>query len=246
MILPIIAGYLVYSKPGYELQKYFLPIAFQVDLPSGTHERGIGYNISYGLPKTLPYAKRKDFGSTYYKKSYGEYEGWQHRKGSETSYILYTKAITEYSAGEISQIVLRKSFGIPSILGVDVTNDLWGDGGDRYRTSSQVVNFGFIRFGNLIFTGDPGPSGKREIEYLGGDTHGTYVSGQYGDPDKYRNGILYLGIGPVEVGLDSEVIRNTVQNTVHNIIGSPHFKNLIGTDKFKDDKFFFQFGYSGW
>jgi len=246
MAFPIVVGSLIFSKPGYELQKYVLPVAFRVSLPFGTHERGIGYDISYGWPKIIPFTERKDFGATNYKKSYGNWSGWQYRQGSETSYLLYTSSKTEYFAGELSQVVGRKSYGIPSVIGIDISNDLWGDRGDRYRTSSQTINLGLFRIGNLLYTGDPGPSGLREIQYLGGDPHGTYVANPYGDPDNYRHGILYGGIGPLEFGIDSEVIRDAIQNTLHNIIKSPHFKNLRRTNEFKKDKFYFQYGWSGW
>lgn len=237
-----------FTDPGYQLQKYISPVAVKIDIRLGTHQRGIGYDISLGIPKALPYAKRWEYGSTYFWKNYGNYKGWEHRKGTETSYIMgmYTESKIKYTAGEFSQTVGRKSVGIPSFLGVDVSNDLWGDGGDRFRTSHVRINLGIFRVGNTLFTGDPGLD-DRNVKNING--HPTYVKGPYGeDPDKYRNGILYFGVGPIEIGWDSEAIRNRIQNLwVHQNLNppSPFFRDLRGTDEYDGDRFYFQFGWGG-
>ncbi len=247
--LLIAAAYFIFfTDPGYELQKYVSPVAVNIDFRWGTHQQGIGFNVSYGIPKSLPYAKRWDQGSSYYWKNYGGYSGYEHRKGSEQSVMgLYHWGETHYESGEFTQTVGKKSFGIPSTTGVDVSNDLWGDGGDRFRTSHQRINLVGISIGNSIFTGDPGPSGEREIDRSSGP-YGTYTgkNNPYGDPDKYRHGLLYVGIGPIKIGYDSESIRNFIQNGFHDKIGSPRFRNLCGTPEYEamgGDKFYFQFGW---
>jgi len=80
--------------------------------------------------------------------------------------------------------------------------------------------------------------------------HHPYIPGPFGNPDKFRNGILYLGIGPLEVGYDSEVIRNLFQNKIAHdrIVKSPYFRDLRGTSEYKlmgGDRFYFQFGWGG-
>lgn len=125
---------------------------------------------------------------------------------------------------------------------------MFGDGGDRFRTSHVRFNLFPFRIGNKMVTGDPGPDGKSDIRNLGGDKNGTYVKGPYGDPDRQRNGILYFGLGPIEMGWDSEGIRNRIQNKwIHDLslINSPYFKDLRGTDLYNGSRFYFQFGWGG-
>jgi len=138
-------------------------------------------------------------------------------------------------------------FGVPGLAGVDIYNDLWGDGGDRFRTSRIRVNYGFTYVENVLFTGDPGlKEGDRHaitIEKCGSQK--TYIKkpgDPYApDPDKYRHGILSFGIGPISFGYDSEKIRYVIQNVlVHNGTKSRYFKYM----KEKKDKWYFQFG--GW
>ena len=240
------------SEGGYEIQKQLSPIAFKIDFRFGTHQRSIGFDISYGIPKSLPYAKRWEQGSSYYWKNYGGYRGYEHRKGSGQSVLgLYHWGKTHYESGEFTQTVGNKNIGIPSIAGADISNDLWGDQGDRYRTSYQRINLGAIRIENAIFTGDPGPYGVRDKyvdETIG--PYGTYIGSEdpYYDPDQYRHGVLSFGIGPLNFGADTEGIRNYFQNGVHDMrsVASPHFRDLRGTPEYEamgGDKFYFQFGY---
>ncbi|MFA5470156.1 MAG: hypothetical protein WC230_05575, partial [Bacteroidales bacterium] len=87
----LIAGiflFLISTDPGYEIQKYLSPFAFKVDYNFGTHENKLGFDISYGAPKILPYATRKNYGKTYYWKHISsDYKGWETREGKETSYF---------------------------------------------------------------------------------------------------------------------------------------------------------------
>ena len=69
----------------------------------------------------------------------------------------------------------------------------------------------------------------------------TYVKGPYGDPNKYRHGILSTGIGPISFGYDSEKIRYFIQNmVVHNLTDSRYFAYVKG----RKGQWYFQFG--GW
>lgn len=238
-----LGAFLLFTDPGYQIQKYISPVAVKIDIQFGTHQKGLGFDISVGVPKVWPVAARAEFGSTYYWKNYGDYKGWEQRIGWEASLFgMLTYSRTKYTAGEFSQTVGRVSYGIPSFTGVDVSNDLFGDGNDRFRTSHVRFNFGPVRFGNRLFTGDPGTNEEDII-------NNTYTKGKgpySGDPNKYRNGILYFGVGPIEMGWDSEGIRNRIQNLwVHDLINSPHFLDLRGTDLYERDRFFFQFGWGG-
>ena len=101
-----VTGFIFSTDPGYQLQKYISPVAFKIDIKTGTHQKGLGYDVSIGVPKTFPYAKRWERGDTYFWKSYGNYCGWEARTGTETSYLgIYTKSTTHYKAGEFTQTV---------------------------------------------------------------------------------------------------------------------------------------------
>ena len=238
--------FLFFTETRYEVQKYVSPVAVNIDFRWGTHQQGIGFNVSYGIPKSLPYAIQWEQGSSYYWKNYGDYRGYEHRKGSEQSILgVYHWGKTHYEAGEFTQTVGKKSFGIPSIFGADVSNDLWGDGGDRFRTSHQRINIFPFYIGGAVFTGDPGLEGKtrlvgKEPKAKSGE---YYIKGPYGDPDKYRHGVLYLGAGPIKLGWDNEDIRHTLQNIIgHNWISPelPWFKFIE-----YEQKPYIQFGWDG-
>lgn len=141
---------------GYEIQKYISPIAFKIDIKLGTHQLGLGFDASFGLPKLSPYAYRADIGATYFWKTYGDYKGWEIRTGYEHSILgLYHWGKTNYKAGEFTQTTGFKSLGIPHVLGGTASNDLWGDEGDRFRTSHQRIDFFGLSIGNSIFPGSP-------------------------------------------------------------------------------------------
>ena len=238
--------FLHFTDAGYQLQKYISPVAFRVDFRFGTHQTGIGYDAGIGVPKTIPVAPWKEYGQTYFWKNYGDYRGWETRIGTETTYLgLYTSGETKYKAGEFSQTVGYKKIGIPGNMGIDIYNDLWGDGGDRFRTSRVRLNMGLINAENVLFTGDPGLDAKDrdaiKIEECGPKL--TYIKKRgdpYApDPDKYRHGVLSLGMGPVSFGLDSEKIRYGIQNViVHNLSGSRFFRYEKGVK----DRRYIQFG----
>jgi RHS repeat-associated protein len=237
-----------FTDAGYQLQKYVSPVAFQVDFKWGTHQKGLGFNVGVGVPKLIPYAPWVEYGATYYWKNWGDYQGWETRKGTETTYFgIWTDGETKYKSGEFSQTVGYKKLGIPGVVGVDVYNDLWGDGGDRFRTSRVHLNFGFGYLENVLFTGDPGLYEEdrydERIEKCGPNR--TYIKNPNDpyapDPDKYRHGVLSIGIGPISFGYDSENIRYFIQNmVVHNLTDSRYFRY----DKKKKGKWYFQFG--GW
>jgi len=79
---------------------------------------------------------------------------------------------------------------------------MWGDEGDRFRTSRVRLNFAgrLFRAENVIFTGDPGLDEKTRDKNMDKGPYGTYIRGPYGDPDKYRHGVLSIGFGPISIG----------------------------------------------
>ncbi|MDR1227246.1 MAG: FG-GAP-like repeat-containing protein [Prevotellaceae bacterium] len=238
--------FLFFTDAGYQVQKYISPVAIHIDVQVGTHQKGIGFDVGVGVPKLFPYAPWAEYGKTYFWQNYGGYQGWETRKGTETTYFgLYTEGKTEYKAGEFSQTVGYKKIGIPGSLGVDIYNDLWGDGGDRFRTSRVRLNLGLLYLENVLFTGDPGLNEKDrhtdKIEKCG--PNGTYIQNPNDpyapDPNKYRHGVLSIGIGPISIGYDSENIRYALQNVItHNITDSPYFRY----EREKRGRWYFQFG----
>ena len=101
-----------------------------------------------------------------------------------------------------------------------------------------------------MFKGDSGNKGE-DSDTDDINNRETYVEGPFGsDPDSHRHGILYLGIGMINLGLDREGIRHVIQNVfAHDIIKrSPYFRDLRGTDKYNQwggNRFFFLLGSGG-
>ena len=241
--------FVFFTDAGYQLQKYVSPVAVHVDVKFGTHQRGIGFDAGVGVPKLLsPVAPWAEYGATYYWQNWGGYQGWETRQGKETTYFgIWTEGETKYKSGEFSQTVGYKKLGIPGVAGVDIYNDLWGDEGDRFRTSRVRLNlFPGINLENVLFTEDPGLTWKERMGNIDPDKgpNGTYrIKNPYAlHPEKYRHGVLSLGIGPISIGYDSEKIRRGIQHFIHDLpfVNSPHFE-YVPTKK---DKFYFQFG--GW
>jgi hypothetical protein len=90
------------------------------------------------------------------------------------------------------------------------------DKGDRYRSAGMAMSVYGLEWGFQLFTGDPGfdEDRRNRITINAGDKNkNIYVSGDPGtDPDKYREGILYFGIGPIRIGRNCEANRHRIQN----------------------------------
>ncbi len=232
----------------YDFEKYFSPIALKFDHPFGTHQRGIGVQISIGLPQILPLNARVHGSAGYYWRNNEVPKGWQYTYGYEAGTSTLAVGSTTYitpGSPEFNQRTGHTRIGVPG-LNIKYENDyfwnipLTGDGGDRYRTAAAKVQVGSVSVGLNLFTGDPGVNGRESEDRPDGHTY--YIKNSKGnDPDKYRAGIGYIGIGPFKIGNDTEKRRNNIQNErVHDKIGSPRFTVLD-----RPNKFYFQFGSGG-
>ena len=258
-LIPIVA-FIFFTDAGYNLQKYISPVALKIDWHYGTTQRGLGYDVSVGMPKLLSFGQnsyRWSYGQTYYTRTYGNYKGWETREGKESSTwlglystekIRFTMSTGE---GEFNQTIGYRNYGIRGFMSFELSNDMSadcydGDGNDRWRTAAGKVTLGNFEMGLNLFTGDPGEPGpngdlgKRALNKKIGP-NGTYAQGPYGDPDKYRSGVLYIGVPGYKIGINSEKIRNFFQNTmVHDQKGIPRFQVTETCDKL-----YFQIGSGG-
>jgi hypothetical protein len=129
----------------------------------------------------------------------------------------------QYRSGETSQTLAGANARYKD-ASITYQND-WpgGDGGDRFRTAALQASYRDFSVGFNLYTGDPGlRSDDRTTEMIDGNK--TYNSGT---SDYYRAGILYAGYGNYRFGVNSEGVRNLIQNQViHQSIGSPYFKVL--------------------
>ena len=237
--------YLLYcSDYGYELQKFLSPVAFHLDFHLSAQQIGIGFDTSFGIPKSIPISARVHIGATYYVHYFdNSFFGMEWRMGVE----LYALGIfgisgTVFYAGEITQttnalIIGNEDFGIiyendyMFHLGDDILGIFAADNGDRYRSAAAKIRIGpYFQIGTNLFTGDPGAShNNRNVYYDHG--RATYGTGRNGEnPDKFRAGVLYIGWGPVRIGQNGEKIRNCFQNRfAHDFLchgDSPYFKVL--------------------
>lgn len=224
---------------GYDIQKYILPIALHVDLNFGTHANGIGLDVSVGVPQAAPVSYRYDVGATYYFNRPGGYgPGWQVRNGAEwgLGFGLVQHGgmrYRDYSGGELlaDQVVHTAQLGTP-LFNVSYTNDTedsfpWAryvplipklrEGStaetDRYRTASGRVRVGPFDVGFWLHTGEADQI--RQVDTNGDGIPDTraFVGGNINDPRR-SNGIAYFGFMGLNVGWDSEGIRNYLQNRV--------------------------------
>ncbi len=247
----ILFAALFFTEVGYDIQKYVSPIAIKFDISFGSHQKGFGVRTSIGIPQAAPISFRVHGGVGYYSKNYSVTPGWQTTHGVEWGFGgIATVGSTRYNnpGDEFDQTLGHIRLGNP-IANIKYENDYlfdWNiplgpnpDGGDRFRTAAVKLRFANITVGINLFTGDPGLNpDDRE------DNGEFYLPNANGDnPDKYRAGVAYLGIGPFRFGGDSEGIRHTFQNRLaHDFLrpGTPHFRELDRTNKF-----FFQFGSGG-
>ena len=241
----------------FDALEYISPVVIKPDLHFGSEKRGIGFNISIGIPKLIPVSYRKEYGKTYYTKNYDNPAGWETRDGADMTYFgVISITGTTYKSGETSQSTTILKIG-GAERNVEYEND-WqpkilksitpksmhqymNDDGDRYRTAALRVNRGPVNYGFNIFTGDPGLDPKnRPSDNIGG--HDTYVPRDGSDPDKYRAGVAYVGFGGMKIGMSSEKIRHVVQNRFAHDFLSNCKPNWFRQLPEEDNKFFFEFG----
>ena len=236
---------LFFTDMGYELQKELLPIALHVDLHLSTQQIGIGLDASAGIPKQYSLSVRFHGGITYYWNFYDHsYSGWEFRTGTELCFgnILGISGTTYYYGGKKQSTntlyIGNKAWHVEyeNDFMFHITDDILGfthaDNGDRYRTAAAKVRIGFTHVGVNLFTGDPGLDDADRQTAIDPTNHkNTYIIGKNGeDPDEYRAGVLYAGWGPVKMGVNSEKVRDALQNRfAHSFLRGdrvPYFKML--------------------
>ena len=239
--------YLMYCTDlGYEVQKYIYPLAFHIDLHLSTQQIGLGFDLSFGVPKKCAVSYRCHWGVTYYCHFFDDsYTGFEFRLGAEWclgSCIGYSG--TTFYQGKRQQttnaIILGNYF-----CNFTYENDYMfnigkyipfvpsADNGDRYRSASARFRCAFFSMGVNIFTGDPGVDHDVRQVFNDPERGGreTYTISANGDnPDEYRAGYWYAGVGPIKIGWNSEGVRDFIQNKfAHDWLckkDSPYFKVL--------------------
>ena len=239
--------YLLYCTDlGYEVQKYISPLAFHIDLHLSSQQFGVGFDASFGIPKDCVISYRTHVGATYYFKFCDDsYTGFEFRLGAEWcvgSCLGYSG--TMFYQGKRQQttnsIILGNYF-----CNFTYENDYMfnigkyipfipsADNGDRYRSAAARFRCLFFSVGVNIFTGDPGVDHDVRKVFNDPERDGreTYTISANGDnPDEYRAGYWYAGVGPFKIGWNSEGVRDFVQNKfAHDWLcqkDSPYFKVL--------------------
>jgi RHS repeat-associated protein len=237
------AGWLLFTDSGYEFQKQVSPVAFHIDVHWGSEQKGIGADVSVGVPKALPVSYRAHGGATYYWGHYdGSYTGWETRYGGEwTLFSILSYSGTTFNSGGTSQTTGMFTIGGPYV-NLKYENDMMfgfklpgvpeADGGDRYRSAAARFKMGPFQVGLNLFTGDPGLD-DRNITSTSkkGGKYGLYEKTINGDdPDRFRAGVVYFGFGPLRIGRNTEGIRDFIQNRlIHDQVSkSPYFRRLDG------------------
>jgi len=240
----------------FDAMEYISPIVIRPVCENGTVKKGWGWEVSIGVPKAFPFSYRWEYVKTHYKNYYGEKSGTQIKKGGEVTYFgIFSVGGYRYSGdladGEFTQTTSTLTIGVP-FLNIKYKNDImpWTDGpsvlqkaltnaglglvptpdqGDRFRTAGMKVQFGLFSVGFEMFTGDPGLRKEDRVKDIHLDSpNGAYTINKDGDdPNKYREGVVYFGIGPLRWGGNSEANRHRIQNQfAHDRIGVPWFQIL--------------------
>lgn len=195
----------------------------------GTEQIGVGFTMSATAKSGNRYIYLGIIGMNY-DKSYGPTGASFETQtivggGYDNGKIGFGLNLNSISSGETSQTIggVNMRFGNHRI---NYQND-WPleDGGDRFRTAAlKYSNQGF-HVGFNLFTGDPGlKSQDRRSSDIEGNGILTYIKTDSNDPDRYRAGIAYFGVGSLSIGRNSEQIRHLIQNKIiHKSINSPYF-----------------------
>ena len=239
--------YLVYCTDfGYEFQKYTQAIAVHLDLHLSSQQIGLGFDASFGIPKKYGISYRTNVGATYYWRFYdNSYSGMEFRLGGEwcaASSIGYSGTTFYQGKGkQTTNSIILGTYWCSLAYENDYMFNLGkyilcvpaADGGDRYRSAAARLRIGVFSVGVNLFTGDPGVDHEDRRTFSDPDANGreTYTISANGDnPDEYRAGVLYVGLGPFKIGANSEQIRNFFQNRfAHDFLcrgDSPYFKVL--------------------
>ena len=239
--------YLVYCTDfGYEFQKYTKVIALHIDLHLSTQQLGVGADASFGVPKDFWVSYRVHCGATYYWNFYDDsYSGMEFRVGAEWCFngcVGYSGTIFYHSnMNQTTNSIILGTY----LCNLTYENDFMfnigkivpfvpaADNGDRYRSAAARFRVGPLSLGVNIYTGDPGLDSDDRKVFNDPDRNGrnTYTINAKGDdPDAYRAGIFYVGVGPFKVGANSEKVRDLFQNRfAHDFLckgKSPYFKVL--------------------
>jgi Bacterial toxin 23 len=221
----------------FDAMEYYSPIVIRPISHSGSDQKGRGWEISIGVPKMYGISYRWEYGRIKYKNGFGNKSGTEVYKGGEVTYgglVSFggKRYQGDYGDGEFTQTTGTVTIGKP-FKSVKYENDImpWTDTklgfidkanlgltpsfdrGDRYRSAGLEMNAYGLSWGFQLFTGDPGFLQEDRKDVSRGDDKNVYVPGGPGtDPDKYREGILYFGVGPIRIGRNCEAKRHKIQN----------------------------------
>jgi RHS repeat-associated protein len=243
----ILLGLLLFTDVGYDIQKFLFPVAIHFEIPFGSENKHIGYDISFGVPQLFPISYRQHGGHYYYWRDYdNSYSGWETRSGSEwsmfSSRFSYSCTFYDRQIDRFDQYRDLIRLGNP-LFNWQIENDASGHeyfpfpwmpdhtSSDKFLTGQVKLRLGMAELGLTLFTGDPGPN--RASRNFDPET-GEYLKGMNGeDPDEFRAGILYIGFGPIKLGINSEGIRDNTQNWLHrNVTHDPTFRTLPRRPRF--------------
>ena len=152
-----------------------------------------------------------------------------------------------FGANAGSQVTATWGAYFPKGINFRISNDLWGDGKDRWRTSAAELTIGNYSIGSYVITnfGDlegggkdpnqkaPWPVGKNNNDGMGAWRDGKVYSAP-----------LWIGLksnGQVtRFGINGSVIQNLTQNLIHKGFGkAPFYLNY-------DNLHYFLYSYSGY
>ncbi len=253
LLIAALVYFVFFTDPGYEIQKFFLPVAFKVNIQIGSNRSSIGFDTSVGKAQMFE-GYRNEYGKSYVFKDINGYKGGETRKGKEFSsgykngyfmkfqHMSYDREGTKYDQHR-DKITAGL---IPGLLTAEFENDIGMENyfkkhynmtgmpehedSVKYLTAQVRLNFFGLQTGLILFTGSSEGAIKDKIngrEYFVPDPNNPLAT----DVDDYRAGILYIGLGPLKFGINSDKIRNATQNFLHRVMGWTEFRMIPGPAK---------------
>jgi hypothetical protein len=127
-----------------------------------------------------------------------------------------------------------------------ISNDLWGDKGDRWRTSAAELTIGKWSAGTYLYTNDGGKASNYQIDQsdncippapVGMKKSGKLQTHTNGRPYSapfwvgYRNGNQVT-----RMGFSHRTVHNLTQNMVHKYMNTPYYMSY---DEFRGGGYFY-------
>lgn len=160
----------------------------------------------------------------------------------QTSYDASMVMGHQFSAQRVGSLT-----GFFNYNSFSISNDLWGDGGDRWRTSAAELTIGNWAVGTYLYTNNGYVASNNGWKDKSDNCIPPFPVGLKisGKKETWRNGRPYFApfwVGYrnqnqiTRVGFSHEIIHNLTQNMVHKFMSTPYYMSY---DEFRRGGYFY-------